>query len=47
MIQFVLFPCNTILYITYCVEIWGNTHKTNTNPIFKSYFKRAKKELYQ
>ena len=27
--------CSLILpYITYCVEIWGNTYKTVTNPIF-------------
>ena len=23
-----------LLYITYCVEVWGNTYKTNTDPIF-------------
>ncbi len=23
-----------IPYITYCVELFGNTYKTNTNPIF-------------
>merc|ERR1712035_19378 len=21
-------------YMTYCIEVWGNTYKTNTNPIF-------------
>lgn len=27
--------CSFILpYMTYCVEVWGNTYKTNTHPIF-------------
>ncbi len=27
--------CSFILpYISYCVEVWGNTYKTNTKPIF-------------
>lgn len=27
--------CSFILpYITYCLEVWGNTYKTNTEPIF-------------
>ena len=27
--------CSFILpYITYSIEVWGNTYKTNTNPIF-------------
>ena len=27
--------CSFILpYINYCVEVWGNTYKTNTDPIF-------------
>ena len=27
--------CSFILpYIIYCVEVWGNTYKTNTDPIF-------------
>lgn len=27
--------CSLVLpYITYCVEVWGNTYKTNTNSIF-------------
>uniref|UniRef100_A0A8C6MEW6 Reverse transcriptase domain-containing protein n=1 Tax=Nothobranchius furzeri TaxID=105023 RepID=A0A8C6MEW6_NOTFU len=21
-------------YLTYCIEVWGNTYKTNTNPLF-------------
>ena len=26
--------CSLVLpYITYCVEVWGNTYKTNTNQI--------------
>lgn len=26
--------CSVVVpYITYCVEVWGNTYKTNTNPI--------------
>ena len=28
--------CSLLLpYMTYCVEIWGSTYKTNTHPIFK------------
>lgn len=27
--------CSLVLpYITYCVEVWGNTHKTKIHPIF-------------
>lgn len=30
-----LLYCSLVLpYINYCVEVWGNTHKTNINPIF-------------
>lgn len=28
--------CSLVLpYINYCVEVWGNTYKTNINPIFQ------------
>ena len=30
-----LLYCSLIIpYMTYCVELWGNTYKTNVNPIF-------------
>lgn len=30
----VLYHSLLIPYMTYCIEVWGNTYKTNTNPIF-------------
>ena len=32
--MFLLYCSLIVPYITYCVEVWGNAYKTNTNPIF-------------
>lgn len=28
------YNCLIVPYNTYCVEIWGNTYKTNINPVY-------------
>uniref|UniRef100_A0A0E9TS32 Uncharacterized protein n=1 Tax=Anguilla anguilla TaxID=7936 RepID=A0A0E9TS32_ANGAN len=31
---YILYCSPIVPYITYCVEVWGNTYKTSTYPIF-------------